>query len=265
MQDVSLRQEIYDLYGHSVFFNNYDFGRNWAKVVHVLKTNAQLLENLQNEMAYYMFKLPHQTKYTRFEDFKQANPNIPPYDIMSNDGYATIILDLLNEITSTRNNPNVSQCYWRRHDMLLNKMDQMENHGDQKEYEKSAEAYFAHWDKLEDICQLSWKTNPYFIAHWVPFGQCHLFNSCFSYSLAKLMFPDYAWQVVSCDEHTTVLCIKERKVFDILYWGCDCRLEDVVNWTYLNAPKEYKCQDNTLGGKLVMQSLCSGFNKNKEF
>lgn len=258
--DVMMRKKLQKLYQQGTHFQNFDFGRNWDQVVHVLKTNAQFRNAIQQELAYDLFQNDQNDSqfYISFGEFEKAHPNIPPSAVGCDD---TCIFDIIDMIADTRNHPLVSSRYWRRYDMLFNKMNKMEKTGDQKEWNQSEVAFFTYSDLLGDICHMSWETNPYFIVHWVPFGRCHFFNRCFSFPLANLLFPQYNWEIVKCEEHTTVVSTAENKVFDILCWGSDDRLQETAESVVFGEDIEYTSQDETFGGNLAIEMLCQGFGK----
>lgn len=85
------------------------------------------------------------------------------------------------------------------------------------------------------------------IAFFIPFGLCHYWNPKFGLMLAKRVFPQSEWVIRTSDKHTTVWCPEENKVFDIIYWASENRLEDFIRGV------PYSSNDETLGGKLALK------------
>ena len=51
------------------------------------------------------------------------------------------------------------------------------------------------------------------------FGACHWWNSTFSLTLAKIVYPNEMWKIKKGVYHTTVVNSNETLVFDILYFN----------------------------------------------
>lgn len=62
------------------------------------------------------------------------------------------------------------------------------------------------------------KTN---IIHWMPTECCHWWNKYISFTLAKLVFPDYSWQLMGNENHTTVICLDHELIFDMVAYAWD--------------------------------------------
>ena len=53
------------------------------------------------------------------------------------------------------------------------------------------------------------------------YGGCFWYNLTFGYTLAKLVYPDYKWEIACLSIHLTVLCHEQKLVFDISYFDED--------------------------------------------
>ena len=76
------------------------------------------------------------------------------------------------------------------------------------------------------------------------YGGCFWYNLTFGYTLAKLVYPKYKWEIASSSKHLTVVCHKHKLIFDILHYT-----EDKPNFGALQALNDafldnefcYKC------------------------
>ena len=75
------------------------------------------------------------------------------------------------------------------------------------------------------------------------FGGCHWWAPTFELTLARFVEPNETWSILRSTKHTTVVNKNKTKVFDLLYWSLDDRLE---NYLFKHpTPKK----DKTMGGK----------------
>ncbi len=75
---------------------------------------------------------------------------------------------------------------------------------------------------------------------------CHWFAPTVMLTLARLVDPTEQWVVREGTDHTTVMNRKRTRVFDLIYWGLDGRLEHYLFGDALREP-----QDASLGGNLA--------------
>lgn len=50
------------------------------------------------------------------------------------------------------------------------------------------------------------------------YGSCFWYNLTFGLTLARKLFPAYNWECISSLKHLTVVCFKQKFIFDILYF-----------------------------------------------
>lgn len=112
-----------------------------------------------------------------------------------------------------------------------------------------------HWNKIWKIqdevikrAGYDWPKHKDKLAFYIPIGSCHTWNAIFGLWLARKVFPDLEWRVLTSQEHTTVYCKERDMIFDILYWSLDNRIEDHI------VGKPYSSKDLTLGGDLALES-----------
>ena len=49
------------------------------------------------------------------------------------------------------------------------------------------------------------------------YGGCFWYNLTFCYTLAKLVYPNYKFEIACSSKHLTVVCHEHKLVFNILY------------------------------------------------
>ena len=213
---------------------NYDFAKNWkTKIVPHLdkpKVKKAYTEGVND----YLSTFPSNEKY---------KPNTPPADYSSNDWYC-MLMERRGKIKlkELKANNQLPQEYWDikdeiqfMHDVdedLDEEIDELFNKKMELK-EKILKPYFT-WDKIK------YDLESYFLS-----GSCHWISQTFELTLAKLVEQNEEWRVQVGEEHSTVINRNNTKVFDLLYWGLDKRLENYM------FGDEIKNKDETLGGKLA--------------
>ena len=91
--------------------------------------------------------------------------------------------------------------------------------------------YFS-WDNIKEDLET------YYLS-----GSCHWANRTYGLALARLVEPTEKWRVLSGKQHTTIINKNNTKIFDLLYWGINGRLENHM------FGDKIKKQDPTFGGK----------------
>lgn len=74
----------------------------------------------------------------------------------------------------------------------------------------------------------NWNAIKYNLETYYLSGSCHWYAPTFELTLARLVCPNEKWRVMSSDVHSTVINQDNTKVFDLLYWANDGRLENHV-------------------------------------
>jgi len=117
-----------------------------------------------------------------------------------------------------------------------------------EEHDDEFEAYLAERDRIYKKYFPDSKRK-YNLDSYVMFGCCFAWAPTFELTLAKLVEPDEEWSVREGAEHSTVINKNHTKVFDLIYWALDGRLE---NYLFGEAIKEEDI-DPTMGGKLAFE------------
>ena len=76
---------------------------------------------------------------------------------------------------------------------------------------------------------------------------CHMHAPTIGMTLAKLVEPNECWEIRTNDYHTTIINKDKTKVFDLLFWCLDGRIE-----TYL-FDDPIGVVDETMGGKKAFE------------
>lgn len=208
---------------------NYDFGKNWKTEIVPFLEHPKIKRTIARSVNSFH-------KYSTFK--KKYIKNTAPASYSTRDYYSTlverkeeIIMDILREIK------------------LL-----------PKEFLKLEKKVIEHGDycvgdddddiKLYEMQQrilkpfFSWESIKYNLETYYFSGACHWWAPTFELELAKLVEPNIKWKVKRGFKHTTVISTDNSRVFDLLYWVSNSRIENYM----FDDPIKDK-QDETLGGK----------------
>ena len=90
---------------------------------------------------------------------------------------------------------------------------------------------------LDDKLKYDYKT-------YCLYGACYWFNLTFGYELAKLVYPNYKWEIACSSKHLTVVCHEHQIIFDILHYDQDTPdfgAIKALNDAYKDSEICYKC------------------------
>ncbi len=235
-------------------YKNYDFGHKWNKVFPHLKTKE--------------FKRKFQSiekKHKRF--YPKSNMgmgyNHPPV-YMGRGHYCDIIMDLTEY---ERDHP---ERLTKREKFLLKEGERLSKLEEKEDTEELNMTFNLLEKYIEVRLGLDWQHNQDHPIFYIPMGECFLWNRYFGLWLAKKVCPKEKWVVEQSKEHCTVICHESKRIFDILYWSLEGRLEDYckyhagqTDWKKLR----YTSKDKTLGGKEAYESTrlqdCNKIPKHK--
>ena len=89
---------------------------------------------------------------------------------------------------------------------------------------------------LDDKLKYDYKT-------YCLYGACYWYNLTFGYTLAKLVYPEYRWEIACSSKHLTVVCHEHQIIFDNLHYD-----EDIPDFGVVKALNDayedeicYKC------------------------
>ena len=214
-------------------YKNFDFGREWHRVLPHLKTQEfkDLFQSIKNESI-------------RMEPW-HVNEDVPPVYLTTNSAFGSLEIHLLDHEI--------------KHDRLTDPERKL--YEEMKKFPRWGEEYSSREDTLMDFVmerlELTWETNRYHLAFYIPIGQCFDWNSSFGLWMAQKVCPEEKWVVEESDNHCTVICHESKKIFDIIYWSIKGRLYDYceyhagqTDWKEL----QYSREDKTLGGKLAYEN-----------
>ena len=203
---------------------NYDFNANWAIKIKPLLDTIEIKKSLTKGINKYLANFPSKNRYKK---------NTCPANYSSKDGYARLMQrkeeELMQKLRDTEQLPK----------KYLNLEKKLEMDDDDIGYnlmimeQKIVKPYFT-WDKIK------YDLESYYVS-----GACHFYNPTFGLVLARLVESDEEWRVQSSNKHTTVINKNNTKVFDLLYWANDGRLENHIFGDLIPVNK----LDMTLGGK----------------
>lgn len=206
---------------------NFDFGQHWDTKVKPHLDNPKVLRAIRKGVNDYLDNWENNTK--------KYKKNTPPANYSSNDYYY-----MLTE---------------RQEDILMEKLRQEGKlpqeyldleHGDANDSDDEDDG-IKWFEMREEILApyFTWKEIKYRLETYYLSGGCHWYAPTFELTLARLVEPNEKWRVRVGDKHTTVINAYKTKVFDLLYWANDDRLE---NYLFGDPISEDKI-DPTLGGK----------------
>lgn len=187
---------------------NYDFGTFWKTAVVPHLDNPLIKKSIAKGVdLYYEDRLiPIKKKY---------DPSKPcPASYCTSDAYAALtdrIRDNIIEILGKKN--------------LL-----PQEFIDAKTLDDSEEGDGSFLRLYEEITEpyLEWEEVKYNLESYVLYHSCWAWAPTFELTLARLVEPDEEWRVRKGKKHATVINKTNTKVFDLLYWAADDRLENYM-------------------------------------
>lgn len=245
---------------------NYDFGKNWKTKIKPVLDDPKIKRALKAGMDSYLSDFPGKRKY---------KANTCPATYSSKDAYCELIerkhCNIMKDLRKSGHLPreylelaqalNVGEddyiIDFKDKDVNdeeeaasdddvdeeedVRDVDEEENY-DSEEYDEKREIL----DKLreqiltpyDEWVQIKYDLESYYVS-----GACHTYNAIFGLVLAKMVEPEEVWRVRNGVKHTTVINKDNMKVFDLLYWCCDGRVENYM----FGIPVE--TADSTMGGK----------------
>lgn len=217
---------------------NYDFGKNWRSKIVPLLSNPKIKMAIKKGVNSFLRCHKISGKY---EEHK-----MPAY-YSTSDGYAELMLRKQEKFFADLKQKGKWHCDLRSTDVELLKQDgvilEEEDSEDEDEdfwiLQAQVEGMiFEHYHrqlKREDL-------ESYVFMH-----SCHWWAPTFELTLAKLVEPKEKWRVIQSDKHSTVVNKDNTRVFDILYWAIDGRLNSYVLGEVILEI------DPTLGGKKALE------------
>jgi hypothetical protein len=206
-------------------YTNYDFTNNWNKIIELLRNDLFFNELYKPIINEYKSKRKDEK---RKRTYLYENRIISPAELSFSNYCNGLQCDIFNKLMSTRD-PIVPKELW-------NEYDKMNFDGD--DIDKYYNWITTFYDKVLGFINFNWKDDCYAIHHWIPVDQCHFYNAHFGLKMAKMLMPKLKWDVVSTDNHTTVVNFKNKLFFDILIWGAN-NLTIHMNNTIFNEKNIY--------------------------
>ena len=211
---------------------NYDFGKNWDTKVKPFLEHPKIKKAIVKGVNSYLSIFPNNHKYKK---------NTPPAQYSSKDWYVTI-RDRQEEIImeKLRTSNQLSKEF-------LDFEAKIQEHGDYCIGDDDENDPQTLYDMQQEILApyFSWDKIKYDILSYCLSGSCHWWSPTFELTLAKLVEPEIKWKVQRGNDHTTVISQDKKRVFDLLYWSCDDRIDNYI----FNDPIPNDKIDPTLGGK----------------
>jgi hypothetical protein len=204
---------------------NYDFGKHWNTKIKPLLDLPRVQKSLEKGINDYLSRGLSGKKYKK---------NTCPANYSSDNCYAQLMMRKRENILERlEEEGKLPERYLELKNTNLEEED---------DYEDLTEEY---WDLEQEILKpyFEWNIIKYDLETYYIHNSCHWTNPTFGLTLAKLVEPNEKWMVRRGDEHTTVINKEKTKVFDILYWGIDDRLENHIFGDVIEK------EDKTLGGK----------------
>lgn len=204
---------------------NYDFGKHWKDNIVLVLDHPKVQSAIRKGVNEYLSIFPTKKKYLQYT---------APADYSSKDGYMMITDRQRKKMLKML---RMKSLLPKKFLTLEKKVRESEDDDDdlwiklEEMKDKILEPYFS-WDKIKNNLET------YYLS-----GSCHWWAPTFELTLAKLVMPNETWKVQFGKAHTTVLNKSKTKVFDLLYWCDNDRLE---NYLFGDPILEV---DPTFGGK----------------
>lgn len=215
---------------------NYKFGENWQSTIVPHLDNPRVLRSLQRGIDDYMKNFPTCGKRYKKDTCPANYSSLDKYYMLMDRKCRIYIKEL-------KKNGKLPQEYID----LKNKIKEY-NSEDSEEYD--VDDYCFQLLCLENKITkhlYKWNNIKYDLGSYVLWGSSHSYAPTFELTLANLVLPDEKWRVRRGNRHTTVIDEKGNKVFDLIYWALDGRLENHV----FGDP--VRKEDPTLGGRIAYE------------
>ena len=216
---------------------NFNFGVYWNTLVRPWLDDIRVKAALKEGMDSYLSN----TVYVA---------DTCPASYSSADYYSTLIERREEDVIATlRRNGQLPRSY-----LLLEEIFHRQEGDDSNPlYDEARENLCEAREELLEP-YFSWQAIKYDLLSYYVFGSCHAYAPTFQLTLARLVCPEEKWRVQAGTKHSTVINDSNTKVFDLLYWALDGRLENYIFGDDLEA------NDPTLGGHYAyVNSLSSCF------
>jgi len=180
---------------------NYDFKANWDSVILPLLSNPKVKKSVKKGILKYI-EIGH-----CYVDVTYSLDKCPAY-YGRGDGWRCYIDDYEEQLTEKL----LETGYLKKDENEPLDDDKWDDYQGSPEHEKYLEYKEA---VLSPFIKHHEKTS---LRAYQMFGACHWWNPTFGLTLAKLLYPNENWKVVTSDYHTTVTNADMSLVFDILYF-----------------------------------------------
>jgi hypothetical protein len=175
---------------------NYDFKTNWNDIILPLLSHPSIKQSIKKGINNF---IKDGKSYIKEYDSKKC-----PAEYSSNDGWFTYIEDYKESLSN-----KLIETGFLKQAPILEEDDDPDENQEYIEYENYKETM------LEPFIKHHEKTS---LRAYQIFGACHWWNPTFSLSLAKLIYSNEKWKVISGEYHTTIVNANNTLVFDILYF-----------------------------------------------
>ena len=223
-------------------YKNFDFKKNWISLVKPHLTNKKLIKSIERGIIGYINnKTPIDDselyEIETFEEYFGTKKAKYVAQYSSYDGFMTY-LDELEEEVIDENNIDIDELFLIAHPQY--------NGLDYEDLEEEAyDEYFQlHIDFKDELLEpyLNDKLKDDYKTYCL-YGGCFWYNLTFGYTLAKLVYPNYKWEIAASSKHLTVVCHKHNLIFDILYYDIDKHnfgAIDALNDAFIDDNMDYK-------------------------
>ena len=221
-------------------YKNFDFKKNWKSLVKSHLTNERLIRSIERGIIGYIhdktsFDDNELYEIECFEEYIGTKKAKYVAQYSSYDGFMTY-LDELEEEVINEFNLDIDELFIIKHPQYEG-VDyeelEMDDDYSQLYYEFKDELIEPYLDdKLKD----DYKT-------YCLYGACFFYNLTFGYTLAKLVYPEYKWEIAASSKHLTVVSHENKLIFDILYYDID-KLDfgavDALNDAFIDDKMDHK-------------------------
>ena len=256
---------------------NYDFGKNWNEKVKPHLDNPELKKAIKRGLRRYggmthrkRFIMPVDFLYNDFYYMLRERKIDYIVNRLKRDN--SIENDIVLQISSYGNPdenadiddltlfPDRDTCLMHnvmkartttRKPRRFNLKDEKIITNDELEYDSDNDEELQAWTEERERLHKKYfpdSQRKYDLESYVLLGGCYYWAPTFELTLARLVEPNEEWRVREGDKHSTVINKDQTKVFDLLYWILDGRIENYI----FGKPVEE--EDPTLGGKLAFEN-----------
>ena len=199
-------------------YKNYDFKENWKHNIMPHLNNDLIIKSIERGIIGYkdnkmQFGDEYLYELTSFDEYffgAKKNKYVADY---AGDSFVTY-KDELEEQIIEEENLDIDELFLIKYPQYKGL-----DHEELELDDDYTQLYYEFRDELLDPYLDNKLKDDY--ETYCLYGACFWYNLTFGYTLAKLVYPNYKWEISFSSKHLTVVCHEQKLIFDILHYDED--------------------------------------------